>query len=125
MSKIRGFSVTIGFFWCSVSVAVGEPSWSRCLPVGEPSRVSMLHKLLDISCKGVLNFITWGWLRRVRDERGWEPRLPVGALCHLPCGEFGWKPRLRVAILETAPTGGDSGRRVSAIGAVGNRVYRW
>ena len=103
---MRRFSVTIGFFWCSVSVAVGEPSRSRCLLVGEPSRVLMLHKLLDISCKGVLNFVTWGWLRRVRDERGWKPRLPV-------------------VILETAPTGGDSGRRVPAVSAVGNRVYRW
>ena len=68
----------------------------------------MLHQLLDISCKGVLNFITWGRLRRVRDERGWKPRLPVP-----------------VVILETAPTGVDSGRRMSAVGAVGNRVYRW
>ena len=99
ISKMRRFSVTIGFFWCSVSVAVGEPS-----------RVSMLHKLLDISCKGVLNFITWGRLRRVRDERGWKPRLPVP-----------------VVILETAPTGGDSGCGVSAMSAVVNRAYwyRW
>ena len=80
---------------------VSMPPGRRALPV------SMLHKLLDISCKGVLNFITWGWLRRVRDERGWKPRLPVP-----------------VVILETAPTGGDSSCSVHVVIAVGNRAYR-
>ncbi len=116
ISKMRRFSVTIGFFWGAVSVAVGEPSRSRCsrraLPVSMPSGrralpVSMLHKLLDISCEGVLNFITWGWPRCARGVRGWKPRLPVP-----------------VVILETAPTGGDSSCSVHVVIAVGNRAYR-
>ena len=74
---MRRWLVTIGLFWEAVS--------------GSDFAFSILHKLLDISCKDVLYFIKCGGPQNARGKRGWKPRLPRAMLT-----------------VETAPTSGDS-----------------